>query len=148
MLGYGFPEPSLEAALAWGPELIAVDAGSTDPGPYYLGSGLSYTSRTMVKRDLGLLLVPAIRRQIPLVVGSAGGAGGTPHLEWALAILREIAAEHDLHFKLAIIDAEQDKGYLKRKLAAGDLIDFEAGRDLTEADIEACSHVVGQMGHE
>jgi hypothetical protein len=148
MLGYGFPESSLEAALAWDPELIAVDAGSTDPGPYYLGSGLSYTSRAMVKRDLGLLLVPAIRRQIPLVVGSAGGAGATPHLEWALEILRELAAEHNLHFKLAIVDAEQDKRYLKRKLAAGDLIEFEAGRDLTDADIDACSHVVGQMGHE
>ena len=56
LLGYGFPEPSLHAAMEWGPDLIAVDAGSTDPGPYYLGAGVSFTSRTMVKRDLGLLL--------------------------------------------------------------------------------------------
>src|SRR5215216_2043805 len=140
LLGYGYPEASLLAALEAETDLIAVDAGSTDPGPYYLGAGVSYTSRTMVKRDLGLLLRPAIERQIPLVVGSAGGAGGTPHLAWTLDMLREIAAEHGLHFKLAIIDAEQDQAYLKRKLAAGDLIDFEVGRELTEEDIEACSH--------
>ena len=148
MLGYGFPEPSLQAALAWGPDLIAVEAGSTDPGPYYLGAGVSFTSRVMVKRDLGLLLVAARERQIPLVIGSAGGAGGAPHLAWTLEILREIAAEHDLHFRLAIVDAEQDRDYLKRKLAAGDLIDFETGRELTAADIDECTHVVGQMGHE
>ena len=33
MLGYGFPSSSLEAALARKPDVIAVDAGSTDPGP-------------------------------------------------------------------------------------------------------------------
>ena len=39
ILGYGFPEASFLRGLDEGPDLIAVDAGSTDPGPYYLGSG-------------------------------------------------------------------------------------------------------------
>jgi hypothetical protein len=39
ILGYGFPESSFQAGLARKPHLIAVDAGSTDPGPYYLGAG-------------------------------------------------------------------------------------------------------------
>ena len=148
LLGYGYPEASLQAALAANPDLIAVDAGSTDPGPYYLGAGVSFTSRVMVKRDLGLLLRAAVERKIPLVVGSAGGSGAAPHLAWALEIVREIAAEHDLHFKLAVISADIDRDYLKRKLAAGDLIDFEMGRDVTVADIDACTNVVAQMGHE
>jgi Acyclic terpene utilisation family protein AtuA len=148
MLGYGFPESSLEAALEWGPDLIAVDAGSTDPGPYYLGAGVSYTSRAMVKRDLGLLLVPAVKRGIPLVVGSAGGAGAAPHLAWCLEILHEIVREHNLHFRLAIIEADQDKAFLKRKLAAGDIRDLDTGRELTDSDIDACSYIVGQMGYE
>jgi hypothetical protein len=134
--------------MAWQPDLIAVDAGSTDPGPYYLGAGLSYTSRVMVKRDLGLLLAAAREAKVPLVVGSAGGAGGSPHLAWCLDILRELAREQDQHFRLAIIDAEPDRAYLERKLAAGEIIDFEAGRDLTADDLAACSHIVGQMGHE
>ena len=109
LLGYGYPEASLRAALEAEPDLIAVDAGSTDPGPYYLGAGVSFTSRVMVKRDLGLLLRAAVERGIPLVVGSAGGAGAAPHLAWALEIVREIAAEHDLHFRLAVISADIDR---------------------------------------
>jgi hypothetical protein len=148
LLGYGYPETSLRAALEAEPDLIAVDAGSTDPGPYYLGAGVSFTSRVMVKRDLGLLLRAGVERKIPLVVGSAGGAGAAPHLAWTLEILREIAAEHDLHFRLAVIEADIDRAYLKRKLAAGDVLDFEMGRDLTEADVDACTQIVAQMGYE
>lgn len=39
ILGYGFPAVSFENGLSCRPHVIAVDAGSTDPGPYYLGSG-------------------------------------------------------------------------------------------------------------
>ena len=148
LLGCGYPETSLRAALDAGPDLIAVDAGSTDPGPYYLGAGVSFTSRVMVKRDLGLLLRAAVERKIPLVVGSAGGAGAAPHLAWTLEIVRELAAEHGLHFRLAVVEADIDRAYLKRKLAAGDVIDFEMGRDLTAADVDACTQIVAQMGYE
>ena len=37
LLGYGFPEASLEAGMAREPHMIGVDGGSVDPGPYYLG---------------------------------------------------------------------------------------------------------------
>lgn len=33
ILGYGFPEESFRKAMAESPALIAVDAGSSDPGP-------------------------------------------------------------------------------------------------------------------
>ena len=57
MLGYGFPLASLEEAERRGFQLLAIDAGSTDPGPYYLGSGRPFVSETMVRRDLDLLLL-------------------------------------------------------------------------------------------
>ena len=38
-LGYGFGAEALAAGMAMRPDVIAVDAGSTDPGPHYLGSG-------------------------------------------------------------------------------------------------------------
>jgi hypothetical protein len=67
-LGYGFDPEALARGMTLRPALIGVDAGSTDPGPYYLGAGVSFTSRVMVKRDLGLLLRAAVERKIPLVV--------------------------------------------------------------------------------
>ncbi|MBI4277504.1 MAG: acyclic terpene utilization AtuA family protein, partial [Armatimonadetes bacterium] len=148
MLGYGFPEPSLRAALERPIDIFAVDAGSTDPGPYYLGTGKSFTSRTMVKRDLSLLLPAACRKGVPFVIGSAGGAGGDPHLAWTVEIIREVAAEHGLHFRMAVIHAEQGKAALKQSLERGEIIDFETGYDLGPEDIDACTHIVGQMGIE
>ena len=37
ILGYGYPRQSLDEGMRREPHVIAVDAGSTDGGPYYLG---------------------------------------------------------------------------------------------------------------
>ncbi len=106
ILGYGFPGESFKEWMRRKPHLLAVDAGSTDPGPFYLGAGVSFTDRAAVKRDLGLMLAGALEAQIPVIVGSAGGSGGAPHLEWTLEIVRELARERQWSFKMAIIEAE------------------------------------------
>lgn len=46
-----------------------------------------------MKRDLSLMLAVARKRRIPLVVGTAGGSGGEPHLKLTADIVREIARE-------------------------------------------------------
>jgi hypothetical protein len=76
ILGYGFPLESLERAIRLEPDVIGVDAGSTDPGPYYLGSGEPLVPPEAVERDLYHLLRASLRLGAPLVIGSAGGAGG------------------------------------------------------------------------
>ena len=45
LLGYGYSEEALEIAFSEKVDYLGVDAGSTDPGPYYLGSGKSFTDR-------------------------------------------------------------------------------------------------------
>ena len=97
MLGYGFPESSMEAALAHGFDVIALDAGSVDPGPYYLGSGKSFTSRAMVKRDLSLIVQAGQKAHVPILIGSACGSGATPHLNWAMDILEDVISDLDIH---------------------------------------------------
>ena len=72
ILGYGFPMASFEEGMKRKPHLIAVDAGSTDPGPYYLGAGVSFTDRDAVKRDLELMLLSGVKENIPVVIGTAG----------------------------------------------------------------------------
>jgi hypothetical protein len=148
ILGYGFPLSSFKNGMELEPHLIAVDAGSTDPGPYYLGAGVSFTHRNAVKRDLTLLLEGAISQKIPLIIGTAGGCGGAPHLQWNLEIIREIAAEKGLSFKLALIPAEIDKNLVRDALRQGQISPLKGVPELTEDDISQATRIVGQMGIE
>jgi hypothetical protein len=134
--------------LARHPNVIAVDAGSTDPGPYYLGAGKSFTDREAVKRDLRLILTAARTRNIPVVIGSAGGAGARPNLNWTLEIIREIARDEALTFRLAVIPADIDKQKLIRCLQDNELQPLSGVPAATLNDIVESKHVVAQMGVE
>lgn len=146
MLGYGFPERSMAAALAHGFDVIALDAGSVDPGPYYLGSGKSFTSRAMVRRDLKLIVQAGQQAGVPVLVGSACGSGGRPHLDWAMEILEEIIGELEIHPKVARIDAELDKAQVAEAFRQGRIFNFETTDSLQEQAILDCTHIVAQMG--
>lgn len=148
IVGYGFPEASFLAGVAQKPDLIACDAGSTDPGPYYLGSGKPFTTATAVKRDLTLMLKAACELNIPLVIGTAGGSGADIHISREADIIRQIAKENDLSFKLAVISAEFDKDFLAEQLHAGRIEKLGPAPEVTEADIRVSSHIVAQMGIE
>ena len=148
ILGYGFPEASLKAGLERKPHMIGVDGGSSDPGPHYLGSGKSFTSSLAIRRDMRLLLNGAIANGIPMMIGTCGGAGGEPHLQRCIEILREIAREDRLSFKLAVIHSEQDKRYLKSRLAAGKIKPLASAPALDEATIDRAERIVGMMGPE
>jgi hypothetical protein len=154
MLGTGFLESTLEEALRKGVDFIGVDSGSTDVGPIPLGSGDPHVPEETVKRDFRLLLEAARKENIPLIVGSAGRAGAEPNLQWFLKIVKEVADETGLHFKMAVIHSEQDKDYIKAKLAEGKIeplnpygfTDFTP--ELTDEVVDKCSHIVGVMGAE
>jgi len=149
-LGYGFPEESFRKGLSAAPDFIGVDAGSTDPGPYYLGSGQSLAKRAQLKRDLAIIVRGARQLGIPLIIGSAATGGGEPHLAFLLDILHEISREEALHFKLAVIHAEIDPRIVKAALDAGKVHPMPGvdGRPLTHGDIDGCTRIVGQMGTE
>ncbi|KIL42485.1 3-methylaspartate ammonia-lyase [Gordoniibacillus kamchatkensis] len=148
ILGYGFPVESFKNGMGKRPHAIAVDAGSTDPGPYYLGSGISFTDRRAVKRDLEIILTAAIGQRIPVIIGTAGGCGGNPHLEWNLEIIKEIAREKDLRFKMAIIQAETSSDYVSACMEQGRLSSLYPAPELTTEQLEATVRIVGQMGIE
>jgi Acyclic terpene utilisation family protein AtuA len=148
ILGYGFPEASLNAGMDRQPHVIGVDGGSVDPGPHYLGAGKPFCSPIAIRRDLRLMLNAAVRAGIPLVIGTCGGAGGAPHLDLVATMAREIAREDGLHFKMALIQAEQDKGSLKRRIASGRVRPLARQPALTDATIDRSIRVVGMMGPE
>ncbi|UQZ88151.1 3-methylaspartate ammonia-lyase [Deltaproteobacteria bacterium Smac51] len=148
ILGYGFPESSFQAALAKNPHVIAVDAGSTDPGPYYLGSGISFTDRAAVKRDLALMIPAALERKIPVIVGTAGGCGADSHLQWCIEIVREISKEQGLTFKMATISSEIKHDDVLKNMAAGKVKPLHPAPELTRELVDQSTSIVAQMGVE
>jgi hypothetical protein len=147
-LGYGFGAEALKRGMSLKPDVIAVDAGSTDPGPHYLGSGEPLASRFSMKRELADLMRAARQASIPLIVGSAGGAGCRAHVDWTVEIVREVARDHDLTTKLAWIYADIPIERAKRAVRCGEIQDFEAGFPLTEALLDETTALVAQMGYE
>lgn len=148
ILGYGFPLASFQAGLEREPHVIAVDGGSTDPGPYYLGAGKSFTQRGPVKRDLRYLIEAALDRSIPLIIGTAGGSGAKPHVDWTVAIVKEILQELHATAKLAVIYSDLDGEFLLSELERGRIQPLTGVEQLTPEDIRASSHLVAQMGLE
>lgn len=148
ILGYGFPVSSFDEGLKRKPHLIAVDAGSTDPGPYYLGAGVSFTDREAVKRDLTIMIEAGLKHQIPIVIGTAGGAGANSHVAWCQDIIEEIGQEKQLQFKLAVIRSELEKEFLEQELKKGNINPLEAVPQLTVEDLHATTSIVGQIGSE
>ncbi|MEE8124112.1 MAG: acyclic terpene utilization AtuA family protein [Alphaproteobacteria bacterium] len=148
VMGSGFLESSFAEALDREPHFIGCDAGSTDPGPASLGAGTTAFPRASIKRDLALMLIGARRLGVPLLIGSAGTAGGDAHLAHVRAIVEEIAGEEGLSFTLALIHAEQDKDYLKEKLRQGRVKPLDPAPEFDEAVIDRAERIVGMMGAE
>lgn len=148
ILGYGFPMESFEAGMKRKPHVIAVDAGSTDPGPYYLGAGKSFTDYNSVKRDLEIMIPAGLDAKIPVIIGTAGGSGGTPHVEFCIDIIKTIAKERKLSFKLAVIQSDLDKEFIKKELKRGRVAPLEPAKPITEDDIDETVRIVAQMGEE
>src|SRR5260370_37257467 len=78
-LGVGVDADALNKSLELRPHFIASDAGTTDAGPFALGSGTAAFPREAVKRDLTRVLVASRKANIPALIGSGGTAGGDPH---------------------------------------------------------------------
>src|SRR5712691_2568219 len=135
MLGSGYREGSLDKAIELGARMIGCDAGSTDPGPGPLATGTCMFSKAAVKRDTEIMVSRAVAANIPLVIGSAGTSGSDAGLAWMVDIVREIARERGLHFKLAAIHSEVSKETVREHLRQGRARALAPSTPLTEADI-------------
>lgn len=147
LLGYGYAPESLKNALAMDLDFVGVDAGSTDPGPYYLGSGKGFVKALQVKRDLQLILPEIKRRKIPLVIGSAGGSGAAEHVRSVLDIIGEIARENALEFKTAVIYSDLSEETI-RQAADGHLFSCGGSPEFDPEIIGRLSNPVAQFGTE
>ncbi len=148
ILGYGFPLESHKRALELKPDVIAVDAGSTDPGPYYLGKGISFVEEEATKRDLSLLIEMAKKEDIPLIIGSAGGCGTKDSVQWTFNLIKEICRERRIHFNIGIIFSDIPKEKVLNALKKEKVKSLEGSHELKEEDILSSTNIVAQIGVE
>lgn len=146
LLGYGYSEEALRIAFSERVDFLGVDAGSTDPGPYYLGSGKSFTDRAAVKRDVSLALPLALKQRAPFIIGTAGGAGSSAHVKWLKEIILEVASEQGLHFKLGTVYSDVTKEYVLEKLESGKIRNMSKYFPLEREDVENSERIVSQVG--
>ncbi|RSM87545.1 acyclic terpene utilization AtuA family protein [Kibdelosporangium aridum] len=148
MLGAGWDHATIERGIALGADVISIDAGSTDSGPYYLGSATPKTAAKAVARDLRSLLTAASDAGIPVIVGSCGTSGTDSGVDWVAGIAAEVLAEEGLNLKVARIYSEQNAAELKEYLDEGRIHPLPPLGEVRAETLESCTHIVGAMGHE
>jgi hypothetical protein len=147
-LGAGVRESDVDAGLAAGAHAIACDAGSTDSGPAYLATGRPKYSRDAVKADLTILMQAQSRSGLPLLIGSCGTSGCDIALDWTRDIALEIALEHDLHPRIALLYSEQSPVLMREKAKAGRITPLAPMAGAAPELFSKCAHIVALMGPE
>lgn len=149
MLGYGVNESSVELSFEqFDINVVAVDAGSVDPGPNYLGQGKFFADETIVRRDLGILIDVARREDVPFIIGSAGGGGSQVQVNRVAKIITEIGTEINETFSMAKIYTDVNRDYLNEKIQSGGVQGLNWSKELSTEDVENASRIVAQVGVE
>lgn len=155
-LGISIDPAALEAGLGLAPDIIAIDGGSTDSGPFYLGTGTCKYARASIKREWGLLMRARAQLGIPLLIGTAGTCGVDTMVEWMLEITAEIAAEiaaesnegFSTALRVATLKSSQSPMMVARRFAEGAITALEGAPEISAEDMADCSHVVALAGAE
>lgn len=147
-LGLNYDTEALERGIAMQPDIIAIDGGSTDSGPSYLGRGVSKYARASTKTEWAGLMDARARAGCPLIIGSAGTCGADSAVDWLLEITTEIASERGEALKVAVLRSSQDPNEVARAWEAG-LVTPLANAPAVDAErIASCTNIVALAGME
>ena len=147
-LGLGWDQAALDRGIANRPDLIAVDGGSTDSGPSYLGRGVSKYARSSTKAEWAGLIDARARAGCPLVIGTAGTCGADSAVDWLLEITREILVERGESAKIAVLKSGQTPARVAAALEAGRILPLPPAPEIDTGLIETCTNIVALAGAE
>ncbi|MEO9825445.1 MAG: acyclic terpene utilization AtuA family protein [Paracoccaceae bacterium] len=147
-LGLGWEHEALELGIANAPDLIAIDGGSTDSGPHYLGTGTSKYARASTKNEWGALIEAARRAGCPLVIGTAGTCGAGKAVDWLLEITRECLAEQGATAQIAVLKSDQTAATVIEALRCGDIKPLDPAPQIDANLLENCTNIVALAGAE
>lgn len=130
------------------PDAIAVDGGSTDSGPHYLGTGTTKMTRKALQRDLRQLMHARASTHIPLVIGSCGTCGTDSGVDLMADLCAEIATQDGLRARVARVYSELSATQLAPFLARGAIQPLAPLGPLQPDTLARCTHIVGALGAE
>jgi hypothetical protein len=146
-MGSGYNLDAFKRGVSLKPHFIGQDAGSTDMGPYYHGTGNTFLPLATYRYDLSTMLAAARELRVPLIIGSALTSGANVSLQQAVELVHDVAREKGYSFRMAIISAEIDKNDLKRRMREAPLESI-GPPPLTPEVVDRCGPIVAQMGVE
>ncbi len=147
-LGLDYDKAALARGVAMKPDLIAIDGGSTDSGPSYLGRGVSKYARSSTKKEWKGLIEAARTAGCPLVIGTAGTCGTDSTVDWLVDITRECLQELGLSARIATLKCEQPVEAMVSAFNAGRISSLPAAPQVGADDIAHCTHIVALAGAE
>ena len=151
-LGISIDPAALETGLTMAPDIIAIDGGSTDSGPFYLGTGTCKYARASIEREWAMLMRARARLGVPLLIGTAGTCGVDAMVDWMLEITAKIAAEDPAGvgaaLKVATLKSSQSPATLAEQFSHGGISALEGAPDIEAADFAGCSQAVALAGAE
>ena len=148
VLGLGFQEEALARGLAAKPDLIAIDGGSTDSGPFYLGTGTTKYSRDACKSEWRALMRARAEAGVPLVIGSCGTCGTRSAVDWMYDLTVELAAELGVSATVARLYTDREPTAVSSALNDGRVRPLEPALPLDGEDVASCTNIVGLAGAE
>lgn len=147
-VGITFDRQAFARGIAARPDIIAVDGGSTDSGPFSLGEGVSKYSRASTKAEWRQLMIGRAEAGVPLVVGSSGTCGTDATVDWMFDITRELASELGQRLKVARLYSSQPASRVAGALERGRLRPLVPAPDISAAGLPALTNIVALAGAE
>ena len=147
-LGLNYDKVALQRGIDAKPDIIAIDGGSTDSGPSYLGRGVSKYARASTKLEWAGLMEARAQAGCPLVIGTAGTCGADAAVDWMLDITREIAKEQGRTLKIAVLRSQQIGDEMVRALNDGRINPLLNAPEVTAETLKNCTNIVALAGAE
>lgn len=148
VLGLGFDRAALARGVALRPDIIAIDGGSTDSGPFSLGAGVSKYSRAATRSEWRALMQARAEAGVPLVIGTAGTCGTDSTVDWMFQITAELAAELGQRLRVARLYSSQPAERVAAALAAGRVHPLTPAPEISADRLRGLSNIVALAGAE